>query len=101
MPTASRFKRLPNAAGVTLTIDINGQPHTVDARWTVAAALIAHGYAYCRGTAAGQPRGPFCFSGVCFECLVDIDGIPNRQACQTPVAEGMKVTIQIPPEASP
>jgi NADH dehydrogenase/NADH:ubiquinone oxidoreductase subunit G len=29
--------------------------------------------------------------GACFECLVEIDGEPNRQACMTPVTEGMKV----------
>lgn len=32
--------------------------------------------------------------GVCFECLVEIDGIPNRQACMIPVREGMVVRRQ-------
>ncbi|MDR2451729.1 MAG: (2Fe-2S)-binding protein [Candidatus Accumulibacter sp.] len=92
-------ERPPADAGDTLVIDIDGRPRAVDARWSVAAALVAHGYAACRHTAAGQPRGPFCLSGVCFECLVEIDGIPNRQACLTPVAPGMKVALGVPPEA--
>jgi NADH dehydrogenase/NADH:ubiquinone oxidoreductase subunit G len=29
--------------------------------------------------------------GACYDCLVEIDGEPNRQACMTEVAEGMQV----------
>jgi predicted molibdopterin-dependent oxidoreductase YjgC len=32
--------------------------------------------------------------GVCFECLMEIDGVGNRQACLTPVAAGMRVQRQ-------
>ncbi|APG89279.1 sarcosine oxidase (plasmid) [Sinorhizobium americanum CCGM7] len=31
---------------------------------------------------------------MCFECLVKIDGRPNRQACMTAVVEGMRVETQ-------
>lgn len=94
MPNDSRFERLPahdDAASLTLTI--NGTRHSVAPGWTVATALIAHGYRQCRCNAAGVPRGPFCLSGVCFECLVDIDETPNCQACLTPVADGMHVVF--------
>ena len=91
-PAAGRFERLPSTTA-TFTLHINGRPHPVDAGWSVATALIAHGYAHCRRDAAGRPRGPFCLTGACFECLAEIDGIPNRQACQTPVADGMRVVI--------
>jgi len=37
------------------------------------------------------PRGYFCGMGVCFDCLVTIDGQPNRQSCLVPVATGMVV----------
>ena len=67
------FERLPCMPGEIVTITIDGEAHEVDARWTVAAALIAHGHTRCRCTPAGQARGPFCMSGACFECLVDID----------------------------
>ena len=36
-------------------------------------------------------KGVLCGMGVCYECLVTIDGVPNRQACMTPVRAGMKV----------
>jgi NADH dehydrogenase/NADH:ubiquinone oxidoreductase subunit G len=32
--------------------------------------------------------------GVCFECLVEIDGVPNQQACMTPVRSGMRIKLQ-------
>jgi predicted molibdopterin-dependent oxidoreductase YjgC len=59
---------------------------------TVAAALLAAGHMTLRNSvASGQPRGPYCMMGACFECLVEIDGIPNRQACMVEVHEGMRV----------
>jgi len=42
----------------------------------------------------GAPRAPYCMMGVCFECLVTIDGVGSRQACLVRVAEGMRVEIQ-------
>ncbi|MCC6718264.1 MAG: (2Fe-2S)-binding protein [Acetobacteraceae bacterium] len=69
-----------------------GQPLEAKAGDSVAAALLAAGITQFRTTpATGAPRGPWCLMGVCFDCLVDIDGQANRQACQVTVAEGMAV----------
>ena len=63
---------------------------------TVAAALLAAGRRTLRVTAVtGTPRGVFCGMGVCFDCLVVIDGEPSRRACVTFVAEGMNVETQV------
>lgn len=63
---------------------------------TVAAALLAAGQGVLRRTSRrGEPRGLFCGMGVCFDCLMLIDNRPNQQACLTPVAEGMRVEIQV------
>ena len=35
-------------------------------------------------------RGAFCGMGVCFDCLVCIDGLPNQRACMTKVRAGME-----------
>jgi predicted molibdopterin-dependent oxidoreductase YjgC len=43
---------------------------------------------------SGSPRAPYCMMGVCFDCLMEIDGVPNRQACLVPVAEGMRIRRQ-------
>ena len=61
---------------------------------SVAAALIAAGVRTTRESVSGAPRGPYCMMGVCFECLMEIDGRANRQACMVPVAPGMRVRRQ-------
>jgi predicted molibdopterin-dependent oxidoreductase YjgC len=32
--------------------------------------------------------------GACFDCLAEIDGEANRQACMVPVAAGMRIARQ-------
>ena len=60
----------------------------------LAGALLAAGYVSVRSAAvSGAPRGPYCMMGVCFECRVTVDGIPDVQSCVTPVREGMTVNL--------
>jgi D-hydroxyproline dehydrogenase subunit gamma len=62
---------------------------------SLAAALLAAGIASVRETpVSGTPRAPYCMMGVCFDCLVEVDGVPNRQACLTAVGQGMIVRRQ-------
>ena len=90
------FRRLPepdvaHAPAVPVTID--GEIFLARPGDTVAAALLLAGRLACRVTpVAGAPRGPFCLTGACFDCLVTIDGEPGRQGCRTPVAAGMRIT---------
>jgi predicted molibdopterin-dependent oxidoreductase YjgC len=80
-------------AGVTrtepLTIEVDGVTTTAYAGESVAAVLLAEGRRAFRSTSAG-PRGPFCNMGVCFECVVEVDGVRSR-ACMTTVRAGMAV----------
>lgn len=81
--------------GSPITITIDGATTSVPSGETLAAALLHSGHLDCRTTAVStQPRGPFCMMGVCFECLVIVDGQPNQQACMTSVREGMRVERQ-------
>ena len=82
--------------GPTVLVEFEGTPVRVPADLTVAAALLGHAGAggFCANSADGSERAPHCLMGVCFECLVEIDGIPNRQACLTQVAEGMIIRRQ-------
>ncbi len=70
---------------------------------SVATALLASGILQSRTAAvSGSARAPFCLIGACFECLMEIDGQANRQACLAPVREGMTVARQtavVEPEA--
>lgn len=73
------------------------EEHLITARPgdTVASALAAAGIRHLRDSAvSGEARGIFCMMGACFDCLVEIDGIQNRQACMTPVREGLTVRRQ-------
>lgn len=89
------FERSAEAAGAVVTIEVDGKPVVAWEGDSVAAALLADGQFDCRSTAVSQSaRGPYCLMGVCFDCLVCIDGAPNRQACMVPVRAGMKVQRQ-------
>jgi D-hydroxyproline dehydrogenase subunit gamma len=82
------------ARGPAVTISIDGAPVLAYAGETVATVLIAEGHRATRTTVGGEPRGVFCGMGVCFDCLVVVDGVPNTRACMTFVAEGMDVRRQ-------
>ena len=89
------FRRLPEAAGEVVRLSVDGRPIEARAGDSVAAALLAAGVQTCRTTpVSGAPRAPFCMMGVCFDCLVTIDGVGNRQGCLVQVAEGMQVAVQ-------
>lgn len=80
--------------GPQITVLIDDQPVTAHLGETVAAVLLAEGSAATRVTALGAPRGLFCGMGVCFDCLVVVDGIPNARACMTWVRDGMEIHRQ-------
>ena len=89
------FARLPDLSLAEVAVTIDGVPFAARAGDSVAAALLASGLLVSRTTAvSGAPRGPFCMMGVCFECMVEIDGRPNQQACLVQVAAGMRIATQ-------
>lgn len=74
---------------------VDGEPLEAREGESVAAALLAAGRRELRRTnRRDEARGLFCGMGVCFDCLMRIDGRPNVQACLVPVAEGMRVETQ-------
>ena len=88
-----RNQRLPGTErGPVLTIQVDGQQVEAYAGESVAAVLLANGRRRFRYTGkGGRPRGIFCGIGVCYDCLVTIDGVPGVRACVTPVSPGMIV----------
>lgn len=86
------FRRLPETGGSAVSLTIDGAACVGRMGDSVAALLLETGHAACRRSAvSAEPRGPYCMMGVCFECLVQIDGVANRQACLVQIAEGMDV----------
>ena len=79
-------------AATTVGIRVDGVRHAVPGGISVAAALLSLGVReLCSGSAERRRSGIFCGMGVCFECLVTIDGVNDRRACLVAVADGMRV----------
>ena len=83
--------RRPNVAVV-----VDGHTVMVPSGSSAAAATLVTGFASIRRTpVTGSDRGPYCMMGACFDCLAEIDGIPNRQSCMVEVRPGMRIRRQI------
>ena len=74
-----------------VTLKINDVAVTVPAGSMVAAAVLEAGVASFRRSVTGEPRGPLCGMGICFECRVTIDGETHVRSCQTLCENGMDV----------
>jgi predicted molibdopterin-dependent oxidoreductase YjgC len=84
-------KRVERGRAIHLTVD--GQRVPAYEGETIAAALLGAGRRVFRHAApGGDPRGIFCGIGMCFDCLVMVDGEQDVRACVTPVRDGMRVT---------
>jgi len=79
-----------------VTVVVDGVSVTVAEDSMVSAAVAAAGKQAFRRSTTGQPRGPLCGMGICFECRVTIDGQPHRRSCQLPCREGMEVRTDGP-----
>ncbi|HEY2021454.1 (2Fe-2S)-binding protein [Paraburkholderia sp.] len=92
MQNVSLFKQIDGATPRMVRIVVDGREVNVPEYANVAAALLYAGVSVFRHTPVGAaPRAPYCMMGVCFDCLVEIDGSPNRQACMVRVHDGMEV----------
>jgi D-hydroxyproline dehydrogenase subunit gamma len=80
----------PNTATRTVTLSVNGARVSVPFGATVAVAVAMAGQA-CRVSVSGEPRGPLCGMGICFECRVSLDGRRHCRSCQIVCEPGMEV----------
>ena len=78
----------------TVRIVVDGIATDVPAGTSVAAALGNAGRLAMRRSVTGEPRGPVCGMGTCFECRVTIDGAPHTRSCMVTCAEGMEVATE-------
>lgn len=98
--------RLRPDANSTIRVTVAGQEVRVPQGASAAVAMLLAGTAAARETPVGGARRmPYCMMGICFDCLAEIDGTPNRQACMVPVREGMTIAPQrgarrVDPEAA-
>ena len=97
------FEQLPVGPANPIRFFFEGEEVSAFEGQSLAAALLAAGVRQFRetpaigavsGTTRGAPRGPYCMMGVCFDCLVVVDGLPNVQSCMVEAREGMRVARQ-------
>lgn len=72
------------------TLQVNGASVSVPAGATVAVAMTIAGQ-FCRTSVTGEPRGPLCGMGICFECRAMVNGMPHSRTCQLLCEPGMDV----------
>jgi predicted molibdopterin-dependent oxidoreductase YjgC len=87
--------RRDSGGGAEVRITLDGRGITAIVDQSIAAVLMADGVRSWRTTRGeGSPRGLFCGIGMCFDCLVELNGVPNVRACLTRVQDGDVVTSQ-------
>jgi len=77
---------------------LDGRSVSLPSGMSIAAALMGTGKIISRiSPTSGKPCSPHCLMGVCFECMMEIDGV-QRQACMTEIRSGMKINRHLEKE---
>src|SRR5260370_41513836 len=87
-----RLKNPHMQAAAAVRLSFDGREIAALPGESIAAALAAAGIVAVREARSGAPRGPFCGMGVCFDCLVTVDGKPNQRSCLATATPGPRVT---------
>lgn len=78
--------------GNPFQITVDGRPVDAYPGETIATVLIAAGLRPFRRTLlSGEPRALYCGMGICFDCLVTVNGRANVRACLTLAQPGDEV----------
>lgn len=75
----------------TIVVVVDGELVTMPEGSMVAAAIMKAGVTTFRRSVSGEPRGPLCGMGICFECRVTIDLEQHCRSCQTVCQNGMDI----------
>ncbi|GAA1517955.1 putative molibdopterin-dependent oxidoreductase YjgC [Agromyces terreus] len=82
-------------AATPIVISIDGDPVSGVEGQTIAGVVLATGrLAWRRTSVDGRPRGLFCGIGVCFDCIVTVNGERDVRACQRRAGDGDVVESQ-------
>ena len=89
------FRKRPDSPAATVPVEVEGRTVIVPQGASAAAAVLLAGLSSLRETPVrGSERAPYCLMGVCFDCLAEIDGVPNRQSCMVVARPGMRIRRQ-------
>src|SRR5437763_13828774 len=101
------FRPRPDTRAATIAVEVESRTVRGPAGASAAAAVLLAGFWSIRETPVTRSgRAPYCMMGVCFDCLAEIDGVPNRQSCMVRARPGMRIRRQqgaraIDPEHAP
>ena len=83
-----------------IRLRVNGRVIEATPGETVLAALTAAGFRVLKkSNVRGEARGAFCGMGVCYECLVTINGAPKQRSCMTEVEDNMEIQTYEPAQS--
>jgi predicted molibdopterin-dependent oxidoreductase YjgC len=89
------FTNIASGEAKMVSVHFDGRAVQLREGLSVAAALLEAGIVHFRDTPVmGSARAPFCMMGVCFDCLLIIDGMADRQSCMIEVQDGMRIERQ-------
>jgi hypothetical protein len=89
------FRPRPDSPAATVAVEVEGRTVLVPQGASAAAAVLMAGLPSIRDMAVGgSERAPYCMMGICFDCLAEIDGVPNRQSCMVAARPGMRIRRQ-------
>lgn len=78
-----------------VAIEVDGERIEGVEGQSIAGILLGDGRLAWRESARqGEPRGLFCGIGVCFDCLVAVNGVRDVRACQRRARDGDVVEVQ-------
>jgi sarcosine oxidase subunit alpha len=87
--------RLPGGPEKEIKLDYEGEPIPAREGEPVAVSLLAAGVeVFSRSAKYHRPRGAYCLTGRCSNCLMRVDGAPNVATCRTPARDGLRVERQ-------
>ncbi len=93
------FRPRPDSApAATVAVIVEGRRVRVPIGASAAAAMLSAGFRSFSDTSIdGSEQAPYCMIGICFGCLAEIDGVPNRQSCLVAARPGMRIRRQSRP----
>jgi predicted molibdopterin-dependent oxidoreductase YjgC len=89
LPRVSGLERLARSGLPPIHLTVDGARADCWPSETVAVVLLALNGRVSSG--ASRKRGVFCCIGLCYECAVEVNGVPGTRACLTEVSEGMEI----------
>lgn len=79
--------------GAPVQIIFDGKPVKAYKGETIASALLSAGYFVSR-TVDSMPMGVYCNMGICYSCVMKVNGVDSVRICQTKVSDGCLVESQ-------